>query len=62
MSAKDLTPSEIKKLAKKIISTNPIYMPDEPTVVGSVKNLFEELEEVENEESSATEPKGSKGS
>ena len=31
----NLTPAEIKKLAKKIISENPIFMPDEPTTVGS---------------------------
>jgi hypothetical protein len=33
--------SEIKKLAKKIVSENPIYMHDEPTIVGSPENLNE---------------------
>lgn len=55
-----LTPAEIKKLAKKIISENPIYMPDEPTTVGSPENLNEELEECENEQSTAKKPERSK--
>jgi hypothetical protein len=33
--------SEIKKLAKKIVSENPIYMHDEPTIVGSPEKLNE---------------------
>lgn len=48
---KILTPAEIKKLAKKIISENPIFFPDEPTIVGSPENLTEEQGEAENEQS-----------
>lgn len=54
-----LNPAEIKKLAKKIISENPIYMPDEPTVVGSPENLTEEQEE-ESEQSNTKKPERSK--
>lgn len=44
-----LSPAEIKKLAKKIISENPIYMPDEPATVGSPENLTEKQKEAEKE-------------
>lgn len=54
-----LNPAEIKKLAKKIISENPIYMPDEPTIVGSPENLTEEQEE-ENEQSNTKKSERSK--
>lgn len=54
-----LDPTEIKKLAKKIISENPIYMPDEPTRVGSPENFTEEQEE-ENEQSNTKKSKRSK--
>lgn len=59
-SGASLNPAEIKKLAKKIISENPIYMPDEPTTVGSPENLDEKLEESENEQSTAKKPERSK--
>lgn len=55
-----LTPAEIKKLSKKIISENPIFMPDEPTTVGSPENLTEEQEEAENEQSNTKKPERSK--
>jgi len=46
-NAPPLTPSEIKKLAKKIVSENPIYIPDEPEIVGSPDNLPEDNAEDE---------------
>ena len=55
-----LTPAEIRKLAKKIISENPIYIPDEPTTVGSPENLNEEQEEAENEPSNTEKSERSK--
>jgi hypothetical protein len=57
---KILTPAEIKKLAKKIVSENPIYMPDEPTIVGSPENLIEDQEEAENEQSNTKKSERSK--
>lgn len=57
---KILTPAEIKKLAKKIVSENPIYMPDEPTIVGSSENLIEDQEEAENEQSNTKKSERSK--
>lgn len=54
-----LNPAEIKKLAKKIISENPIYIPDEPTIVGSPENLTEEQEE-ENEQANSKKSERSK--
>ncbi|MGM8227721.1 hypothetical protein ACSV5M_14140 [Cellvibrio sp. ARAG 10.3] len=56
----NLTPAELKKLAKKIISENPIYMPDEPTSVGSPDNIIDEEENIEDEESSAKKSERSK--
>lgn len=55
-----LTPFEIKKLAKKIISENPIFVPNEPTTVGSPENLTEEQDESENEQSDTKKPERSK--
>jgi len=40
-----LTPEEIKKMAKKILQENPIYINDEPSVVGSPDSLTENIEE-----------------
>lgn len=56
----NLTPVELKKLAKKIISENPIYMPDEPTTVGSPDNIIDEEENIEDEKSSAKKSERSK--
>jgi hypothetical protein len=55
-SHKPLTPAEIKKQAKKIVSENPIYMPDEPTTVGSPENLDEEDKESEHEQDDPKKP------
>ena len=49
----NLTPAEIKKLAKKIISENPIFMPDEPTTVGSPDNLTDEHVSFHDEKSNS---------
>ena len=49
----NLTPAEIKKQAKKIISENPIFMPDEPTTVGSPDNLTDEQESIKDEKSNS---------
>jgi len=38
-NATPLTPGEIKKLAKKIVSENPIYIPDEPEILGAPDSL-----------------------
>ena len=56
----NLTPAELKKLAKKIISENPIYMPDEPTTVGSPDNIIDEEENIEDEKSSEKKSERSK--
>lgn len=40
-----LTPKEIREKAKKIVKSNPIYIKDEPSVVGSPDSLTEEIEE-----------------
>ncbi|WP_158658028.1 hypothetical protein [Agarilytica rhodophyticola] len=39
----------IEEKAKEILKNNPIYMPDEPTTIGSPDNLFEPSESEENE-------------
>ncbi len=44
-----LTPEEIRQKAKSIVKDNPIYMHDEPSVVGSPKNLTENLKEDDDE-------------
>ncbi|ARU55607.1 hypothetical protein OLMES_1532 [Oleiphilus messinensis] len=40
-----LTQEEIKKVAKKILRDNPMYINDEPSVVGSTDSLTESMEE-----------------
>ena len=40
-----LTPEEIRKKAKRILQDNPIYINDEPSVVGSPESLTEEVED-----------------
>ncbi|WP_320821281.1 hypothetical protein [Thalassolituus sp.] len=42
---KPLTPEEIRKKAKRILQDNPIYINDEPSVVGSPESLTEEVED-----------------
>jgi hypothetical protein len=59
MENKILTPTEIKKLAKKIISESPICTPDEPVTVGSPENLIDE-QEIENEQSNTKKSERSK--
>lgn len=56
---KPLSPAEIRKLAKKIVSDNPIYIPNEPTTVGSPDNLNEKDDECD-EQSTAKKSKRSK--
>ncbi len=47
MSKKKLSPDE---LAKKAISSKPLFVKDEPTVVGSPENLKDEDKEEEDEQ------------
>ena len=42
---KPLTPEEIRRKAKRILQDNPIYINDEPSVVGSPESLTEEVED-----------------
>lgn len=42
---KPLTPEELRKKAKRILQNNPIYINDEPSVVGSPESLTEEVED-----------------
>ena len=42
---KPLTPEELRKKAKRILQNNPIYISDEPSVVGSPESLTEEVED-----------------
>lgn len=51
-----LTPSEIKKLAKKIVSENPTYIPDDPETVGSPDNLEDDNTEDEDDKTATKKP------
>ena len=42
---KPLNPEELREKAKKILQRNPIYINDEPSVVGSPESLTEEVED-----------------
>ena len=42
---KPLNPEELREKAKKILQRNPIYINDEPPVVGSPESLTEEVED-----------------
>jgi hypothetical protein len=42
---KPLTPEEIREKAKEILKRNPVYINDEPSVVGSPESLTEEVED-----------------
>lgn len=46
-----LNKTQVKKLAKKVVSENPIFIPEEPAVVGSPQNLIEDKQECRKSES-----------